>query len=130
MNSGTPTTSASSGTTGSPSQSTGVDPAFRSLALNRLIESGERDRLVHQLRDQLSACGWEEDLRRFCAKLVADKGPEGLTLQDLITQVTPVARRNVPDRLREESQLRVRQFLSRELGANSSSGGSQLPSKH
>lgn len=92
-----------------------VDEGFKSLAYTRLVESGERDRLVHQLRLQLSSCGWEKDLRQFCAKVVRDRGVQNLTLDHLVDQVTPVARRNIPDAVRDETVLRIRQFLTREL---------------
>lgn len=94
---------------------TSVDEAFKSMAYSRLVETGERDRMMQQLKSQLSECGWEEDLKKFCTKVVRERGVENITLDDLINEVTPVARKNVPDRLKEESVLRIRQFLTREL---------------
>ena len=92
-----------------------LDEDFLSMAHARLVESGERERLLQQLRQQLSLCGWEEDLRKYCARIVREKGVENVTLDDLVSEVTPVARRNVPDKLHEECVSQVRQFLSREM---------------
>lgn len=92
-----------------------VDEAFKSLAYTRLVETGERDRMMQHLKQQLSQCGWEEDLRKYCARIVRERGVESITLDELVEKVTPMARKNVPDKLKEENILRIRQFLTREL---------------
>ena len=97
------------------SKDNSVDEAFKSLAYSRLVETGERDRMMQHLKSQLAGCGWEEDLKKFCTKVVRERGVENITLDDLISEVTPVARKNVPEKLKEDSVLRIRQFLTREL---------------
>ena len=93
----------------------GVEESFKSTAYARLVETGERERLVQELRVKLAACGWEEELRKYCRKVVQDRGVDSITMDDLLHQVTPVARKNVPSEVRDEAVQRIRQFLTKEL---------------
>lgn len=93
-----------------------IDEEFKSTAYARLLQSGERDRLEKEIRGKLTAIGWDDEVRRFCVKLLRERGVENVTLESLVGEVTPVARNNVPAQLREQTEASVRSFLTKELG--------------
>lgn len=92
-----------------------IDQNFKSTAYARLVESGERDRLSKELQRKLLECGWAEELKRFCTKVVKERGVSNITLDDLLTEVTPIARKNVPDSVRHETVAQIRAFLMKEM---------------
>ena len=51
----------------------------RGVQVERVRAAGgerERDRLTQELRRKLSACGWDERLRKYCAEVVRERGSE------------------------------------------------------
>ncbi|KAM7307929.1 uncharacterized protein ISCGN_011565 [Ixodes scapularis] len=61
----------------------------------KLVESGERDRLKELLRTRLIECGWKDQLKAHCKEIIKDKGVENLTVDDLIAAVTPQGRAEI-----------------------------------
>lgn len=98
-----------------PSFNTSVDDSLKTAAYQKLVESGERDRLTEVLIQRLESCGWKDQLRGYCIKIVKEKGVDNVTIDDLVLQVTPVARKHVPEDVRAELVQKIRAFLSREL---------------
>jgi enhancer of yellow 2 transcription factor len=93
-----------------------IDQNFKSNAYARLVETGERDRMRQDLQRKLSECGWTDQLKKYCAKVVKERGVNNITLDDLLNEVTPMARKNVPDALRKEPVAHIRAFLMKEMG--------------
>ncbi|KAH6946920.1 hypothetical protein HPB50_016145 [Hyalomma asiaticum] len=60
----------------------------------RLIETGERDRLKELLRTRLIECGWKDQLKAYCKEIIREKGVENVSVDDLIAAVTPRGRVN------------------------------------
>ena len=96
-----------------------IDDSLMSVAHQKLVESGERERLINLLTQRLNDSGWKQQLKGYCQKIVKEKGVHNVTLDDLVTQVLPIARNNVPNDVREEIISQIRVFLSKELQANS-----------
>ncbi|XP_004074137.1 transcription and mRNA export factor ENY2 [Oryzias latipes] len=78
----------------------------------KLIEMGERERLKELLRAKLVESGWKDQLKAHCKDVVREKGLEHVTVEDLVTEVTPKGRALVPDNVKKELLQRIRAFLA------------------
>lgn len=92
-----------------------MDEGLKSRVHKRMVETGEWDRVRKQLEEDLQKVGWQNELYKYCVKVIRDRGVENITLDHLLTEVTPVARKNVPKELEQHVAARVRSFLSKEL---------------
>lgn len=88
---------------------------LKGRAYQRLVETGERERLMQVLRVTLTECGWKDKLTEFCKKVVKDKGIDNVSIDDLVTQVSPVAQKNVPPHVKQEVVKQIKAFLVKEL---------------
>ncbi|CAH3023077.1 unnamed protein product [Porites evermanni] len=61
----------------------------------KLVESGERERLKELLRTKLIECGWRDKLRSHCKEVIKQKGLENVTVDDLVAEITPTGRGEV-----------------------------------
>ncbi|XP_022798975.1 transcription and mRNA export factor ENY2-like [Stylophora pistillata] len=78
----------------------------------KLVESGERERLKELLRTKLIECGWRDKLRSHCKDVIKQKGLENVTVDDLVAEITPKGRALVPDEVKREMLIRIRTFLA------------------
>ena len=70
----------------------GNDRTQQSLqeAINqRLVESGERERLKQLLRERLIECGWRDELKERCKRVVKERGFENVTADGLAKEIAP-----------------------------------------
>eukprot|EP00033_Pygsuia_biforma_P002428 GCRY01002692.1.p1 GENE.GCRY01002692.1~~GCRY01002692.1.p1 ORF type:complete len:107 (+),score=12.42 GCRY01002692.1:194-514(+) len=81
----------------------------------RLAATGEKERLETILRERLEECGWKEQIQRLCQELIEAKGLEHLTLDDVISYVTPKGREAVPNDVKAELLRGIREFLQNEI---------------
>uniref|UniRef100_A0A453GC75 Transcription and mRNA export factor ENY2 n=1 Tax=Aegilops tauschii subsp. strangulata TaxID=200361 RepID=A0A453GC75_AEGTS len=58
----------------------------------KLVESGEKERLMELLRERLVECGWRDDMKALCRAYARKKGRNNVTLDDLIHVITPKGR--------------------------------------
>ncbi|MEQ2222870.1 hypothetical protein ILYODFUR_030855, partial [Ilyodon furcidens] len=65
---------------------------MRAAINQKLIEMGERERLKELLRAKLVECGWKDQLKAHCKDVIREKGLEHVTVEDLVTEVTPKGR--------------------------------------
>ncbi|XP_047329196.1 transcription and mRNA export factor ENY2-like [Impatiens glandulifera] len=77
----------------------------------KLIETGEKERLMELLRERLIDCGWKYEMRTLCRGLIKKKGRKNVTVDDLIHVITPKGRASIPDSLKAELLQRIRAFL-------------------
>lgn len=89
--------------------------SLKNLAHRRLVETGERDKLIQTLKTRLTDCGWQDQLKEFCWKVVKDRGIDNVTIDDIVNEVSPRAKEKVPDPVRKELVELIRNFLNREL---------------
>lgn len=90
------------------------DAQLRATINQKLIETGERDRLKELLRNRLIACGWRDELKQYCKEIVRQKGLENITVDDLVAEITPKGRALVPDQVKKELLQRIRTFVAQQ----------------
>mmetsp|Transcript_32879 Transcript_32879/g.104899 ORF Transcript_32879/g.104899 Transcript_32879/m.104899 type:complete len:86 (-) Transcript_32879:282-539(-) len=79
--------------------------------MQRLIETGEKDRLKELLRQKLIDSGWRDDLKEYCKEVIRKKGLEKITVDELVAEITPRGRATVPDEVKTELLQNIRKFL-------------------
>lgn len=89
--------------------------SLKNLAHRRLVETGERDKLIQTLKTRLTNCGWKDQLKQFCWNVVKERGVDNVTIDDIVNEVSPKAKEEVPDDVRKELVEQIRLFLNREL---------------
>uniref|UniRef100_A0A915KWT5 Transcription and mRNA export factor ENY2 n=1 Tax=Romanomermis culicivorax TaxID=13658 RepID=A0A915KWT5_ROMCU len=82
----------------------------------KLIESGEKEKLMQLLRKRLMESGWCDQVKKQCIKTINDKGVENITLDQLLQEVSPSARQSVPDAVKMELLQQLRGFLQQHSG--------------
>ncbi|VEL35531.1 unnamed protein product [Protopolystoma xenopodis] len=94
---------------------------LRAYINKRLVETGQREKLKDLLRTRLSECGWREDLKMHCQgtsfsypEVIKKAGLKEVTVHDLVTEITPLGRRMVPDSVKQELLEEIREFLAKE----------------
>lgn len=90
------------------------DAQMRATINQKLIETGERERLKELLRTRLIECGWRDQLKAYCKEVVKQKGLEHITVDDLVSEITPRGRALVPDQVKKELLQRIRTFLAQQ----------------
>ncbi|XP_022337875.1 transcription and mRNA export factor ENY2 [Crassostrea virginica] len=90
------------------------DAQMRATINQKLVETGERDRLKDLLRTRLIECGWRDQLKQHCKEVVKQKGLEHITVDDLVSEITPKGRALVPDNVKKELLQRIRTFLAQQ----------------
>nr|XP_021402244.1 transcription and mRNA export factor ENY2 isoform X1 [Lonchura striata domestica] len=88
------------------------DAQMRATINQKLIETGERERLKELLRAKLIECGWKDQLKAHCKDVIKEKGLEHVTVDDLVAEITPKGRALVPDSVKKELLQRIRTFLA------------------
>ncbi|KAL7451756.1 hypothetical protein ACHAWC_003557, partial [Mediolabrus comicus] len=63
---------------------------------HKLESSGEIDRIHHSLHANLSECGWRNVISDAAKEAIRRKGLQPITLEQLVAELTPVGRANVP----------------------------------
>ncbi|EUB57923.1 Transcription and mRNA export factor ENY2 [Echinococcus granulosus] len=91
---------------------------LRTYINEQLMLTGERERLKDLLRTRLLECGWRDELKSYCKEVIAKKGISCVTVNDLVTELTPVARRLVPDSVKQELVDAIRKFLPKDREDN------------
>ncbi|CAG0888378.1 unnamed protein product [Darwinula stevensoni] len=84
---------------------------MRATMNQKLIETGEKERLRELLRQRLVEAGWKDELKMHAKEIVKEKGVERITVDDLVTELTPKARALVPDSVKRELLQRIKKFL-------------------
>ncbi|XP_062152679.1 transcription and mRNA export factor ENY2 [Alnus glutinosa] len=87
------------------------EPSLREIINIKLIETGEKERLMELLRERLIECGWKDEMKALCRAFVKKKGRNNVTVDDLIHVITPKGRASVPDSIKAELLQRIRTFL-------------------
>ena len=81
----------------------------------KLTETGEKEKLKEALRERLIECGWKDDLKQYAKEIVKERGVDNVTVDDLISELTPHARKTVPDEVKKELLERIRNFLTEDM---------------
>ncbi|CAG0894544.1 unnamed protein product, partial [Cyprideis torosa] len=84
---------------------------LRTAINQRMIESGEKEKLRELLRTRLEEFGWPEQVKQVARDVVKERGAEKITVDDLVTEITPKGRALVPDSLKRELLQRIKKFM-------------------
>ena len=87
-----------------------MDPSEKTTIEQRMIETGEKERLMEHLRNRLVQSGWREELKLHTKEVIQRKGIN-ITHDELVREITPKARQLVPDVVKNELLVKIRQFL-------------------
>ncbi|EPS59983.1 hypothetical protein M569_14822, partial [Genlisea aurea] len=71
------------------------EPTLQEIVNIRLTESGEKERLKELLRERLVECGWKDEMRALCRYFARKKGRTNVTVDDLVSVITPRGRGGV-----------------------------------
>jgi len=85
---------------------------IRAQIAQRLAESGERERLKDLLRSKLVESGWRDAMKAYCREIIKQRGADSITAEDLVQEITPKGREEVPAAVKQEALQRIRKFLS------------------
>ncbi|XP_068223685.1 transcription and mRNA export factor ENY2-like [Palaemon carinicauda] len=78
----------------------------------KLIETGEKERLKDMLRQRLTECGWRDELKEHAKDIVRQRGLQQITVDDLVKEITPQGRDLVPDTVKRELLAEIKKFLA------------------
>ncbi|CAB3231043.1 unnamed protein product [Arctia plantaginis] len=81
------------------------------IAHQRLILSGDRERFKELLRRRLIECGWRDQVRVLCRDAVKENESSNVTFDGLVSKVTPRARALVPDTVKKELLQKIKTHL-------------------
>lgn len=59
------------------------DDAVRTTIMQKLVETGEKERLKELLRQKLIECGWRDELKEYCKGARALLAPRTATQDDV-----------------------------------------------
>jgi len=81
---------------------------------SKLVQSGEKEKLKEHLRQRLIECGWRDQLKLSAKDLIKERGLENFKLEDLVRDITPSARSTVPDSVKRELLVKIKEFLAQQ----------------
>lgn len=81
------------------------------IALQRFVLSGDRERFRELLRRRLTECGWKDQVRMICRDVVKDSEASNITLDSLVSRATPRARALIPDSVKKELLQKIKTHL-------------------
>ncbi|KAG6412654.1 hypothetical protein SASPL_125337 [Salvia splendens] len=87
------------------------EPTLHEIVNLKLIESGEKERLIELVRQRLVECGWKDEMRTLCRAFVKTNGRDNVTVDDLVRAITPKGRASIPDSVKAELLQEIRSFL-------------------
>merc|ERR1712038_1179549 len=87
---------------------------LKSAITVRLVQSGEKDRLKEHLRLRLIECGWKDQLKLAAKEAIRERGLERVKLEDLVKDITPNGRASVPDSVKRELLVKIKEFLAQQ----------------
>ncbi|EDW62443.1 enhancer of yellow 2 transcription factor [Drosophila novamexicana] len=84
------------------------------------IMSGDRSKIKDLLCNRLTECGWRDEVRLLCRNILLEKSnsSNGVTVEQLIAEVTPKARTLVPDAVKKELLMKIRTILAENEAEN------------
>ncbi|KAK5579325.1 hypothetical protein RB653_009007 [Dictyostelium firmibasis] len=84
---------------------------LRSTIHQKLIESGEKERLKVLLKSKLVEGGWRDEVKVACREHIKNNQNENFKIEDLIALITPTAKKKVPPQVKADLIKRIRKFL-------------------
>ncbi|KAG6616259.1 transcription and mRNA export factor ENY2 [Phytophthora cinnamomi] len=92
------------------------DEQVKARISERLVQSGEKERLKELLRLRLVECGWRDEMKLHCKEVIRNKGIDQVTVEDLIEEITPKGRASVPEDVKNDLLEKIKAFIEKEAG--------------
>ncbi|KAI3382352.1 hypothetical protein SNEBB_004062 [Seison nebaliae] len=92
--------------------------ALKSKILSSLKDTGEKERLMDIVRQGLYESGWRDEMRTYCNEIVKKEGFSNLTVDKLVEQITPKARKMVPVELKDKVEKELQNFIDTNTETN------------
>lgn len=70
----------------------------------------KREELTELLRSRLIECGWRDQVANMCRNLIQKHGVEQIRLEQIMSEVQPVARQSVPYNVKSELLEMIRKL--------------------
>ncbi|KAJ1509972.1 Transcription and mRNA export factor eny2 [Coelomomyces lativittatus] len=80
----------------------------------KLMVTGEKERLKEQLRLKLVECGWTKHVTKKLNDLIQEQGLDQVTAESLAKDVLPEALVKVPKHIRQDFYQRIQSFLDQD----------------
>lgn len=78
-----------------------TDSTTTTVILRRLYQTGERKRMVDNLRANLLSCGWNDEVIGLCKDSIQSKqGLENVNLEEMVSDILDHAKALVPDEVK------------------------------
>ncbi|KAG3112015.1 hypothetical protein PI124_g8825 [Phytophthora idaei] len=90
------------------------DEEVKARISERLVQSGEKERLKELLRLKLVECGWRDEMKLHCKEVIRNKGIDQVTVEDLIEEITPKGRASVPEDVKNHLLEKIKAFIEKE----------------
>ncbi|KAG6958541.1 hypothetical protein JG688_00010483 [Phytophthora aleatoria] len=90
------------------------DEEVKARISERLVQSGEKERLKELLRLKLVECGWRDEMKLHCKEVIRNKGIDQVTVEDLIEEITPKGRASVPEDVKNNLLEKIKAFIEKE----------------
>jgi len=87
---------------------------LRASIHTKLIQSGEKEKLKEHLRQRLVECGWRDQLKLRAKAEIRQRGLDNCKLEELVQDITPTARSSVPDSVKRELLVKIKEFLAQQ----------------
>ncbi|XP_065183817.1 transcription and mRNA export factor ENY2-like [Sycon ciliatum] len=88
------------------------DAQMRAEIHQKLVESGELERLQALVSSRLESSGWREQLKAHCKDVVQRKGVQNLTVESLAQEIMPRAKDLVPPEIKQEVLSKIHDHLA------------------
>ena len=88
------------------------DAQVRETLNQKLIETGQKEKLQAYLRERLYEVGWRDKLKERCKDVIRSKGVQRISVDDLVKEILPFGRGTVPDEVKQDLLGRLKKFLS------------------
>lgn len=82
--------------------------------MEKLVASGEKERLKQLLKQKLIECGWKDNVRTKVQGRIQEKGIENVSVDSLLNDVMEFAQRNVPENVKKELMNELTKVLETE----------------
>ncbi|KAH7491303.1 hypothetical protein PRIC1_014192 [Phytophthora ramorum] len=90
------------------------DEQVKARISERLVQSGEKERLKELLRLKLVECGWRDEMKLHCKEVIRNKGIDQVTVEDLVEEITPKGRATVPEDVKNDLLEKIKAFIEEE----------------
>lgn len=74
------------------------------------LTGDDRFRLSEHLRSRLIECGWRDQVASQCRAIIHKHGVENIRLEQILSEVRPTAKEQIPDQVKMELLEMVRKL--------------------